>query len=107
MLIQDLDTILFANAITRGYFGAVDRSELEGRSILSIIHPDGMLSTMERVAFVFATHQRIREVPIKLKRLDGGIVHAVSDAYPIRAEGRWGALIVGEVVREEDTASRR
>jgi len=102
MLIQDLDTVLFANAITREYLKAHDRSQIEGRPVLSFIHPDGVLATIERVAFVFATHQQMRDVPLKLKAVDGGVIHAIGDAYPIRVNGRWGALITGNLVRRGD-----
>ncbi|MDR3685862.1 MAG: PAS domain-containing protein [Coriobacteriia bacterium] len=107
MLIQDLDTILFANALTRGYLAANERSQIEGRPVLSFIHPDGVMATIERVAFVFATHQQMRDVPLKLKAVDGGVVHARGDAYPIRVNGRWGALIVGELLRRTDDESER
>jgi hypothetical protein len=104
MLIQDLDTILFANATTRGYLAAEKRSQIEGMPVLSFVHPDGIMSTIERVAFVFATHQQMRDVPLKLKAVGGGVVHAKGDAYPIRVNGRWGALIVGGLVRHGEDA---
>lgn len=107
MLIQDLDTILFANAITREHLHARDRSQIEGQPVLSFVHPDGVLATIERVAFVFATHQQMRDVPLKLKAVDGGVIHAIGDAYPIRVNGRWGALIVGSVVRRGDEVRDR
>ena len=104
MLIQDLDTVLFANAMTRRYLAAEDRSQIEGQPVLSFVHSDGVLATIERVAFVFATHQQMRDVPLKLKAVDGVVVHAKGDAYPIRVNGRWGALIVGELLRTADDA---
>ena len=106
ILIQDIDTILFANAAARGHLAASDRSQLEGRHIMSIIHPDGMLATIERVGFVFATRQKLTAVPLKLKTLDGRTIHAEGDAYPLKASGRWGVLVLGRFVRDGETAQR-
>jgi PAS domain-containing protein len=100
MLIQNLDTIVFVNAAARGFLRASDRSQIEGRSVMSIVHPDGVRAAIERVVFVFATHQGLRDVPLKLKALDGSVFHAEADAYPVRAESRWGALIVGRFLRD-------
>lgn len=102
VLIQDLDTILFVNASGRGYLGAADRGQIEGRPIVSFIHADGLIATIERVIFVFATHQKVRNVPLKLKACDGRVVYAEGDAYPMQANGRWGVLVVGKFLRDSD-----
>jgi len=99
ILIQDQDTILFANAAARAHLGATDRSQIEGHPIMSIVHADGLSAAIERVGFVFATHQRLRRVPVKLRALDGRILHVEADAYPLRAGGQTAALLVGRVVR--------
>jgi PAS domain-containing protein len=100
MLIQDLDTIVFVNAAARRFLRASDRAQIEGQSVMSIVHPDGVRAAIERVVFVFATHQGLRDVPLKLTALDGTVFHAEADAYPVRAENRWGALIVGRFLRD-------
>ena len=102
MLIQDMDTVLFVNALAREYMCAADWCDIEGRPILSFVHRDGLISAIERVAFVFATHQRVHGVPLKLQTVTGSVIHALGDAYPMRVNGHWGALIVGQFLREGD-----
>jgi PAS domain-containing protein len=99
ILMQDLTTILFANAITREYLRANASDELVGKPIVSIIHSDGLASALERMVFFFATRQNVRRVPIKLKALDGHAFHADSDAYPLFVEGKVAALIAGRFLR--------
>jgi hypothetical protein len=65
-----------------------------------------LIATLERVVFVFATHQPLRQVPLKLKAVDGSPFHAEGDAYPMRAGNRWGALIVGRFIRWADEEAR-
>jgi PAS domain-containing protein len=99
LLIQDVDTILFANAAARVLLRASDRSKVEGQPIMSIVHADGLVAAIERVGFVFATHQRLRRVPVKLRALDGHIFHVESDAYPLSEGGAAAALLVGRFLR--------
>jgi PAS domain-containing protein len=99
ILIHDLDTILFVNAAARPFFRATDRMQVEGRPITAVVHPDGVLATLERVVFFFATRQRLRGVPVKMKAVDGTAFHVEGDAYPILAGNRWGALVVGRFIR--------
>jgi hypothetical protein len=106
MMIQTLDTIVYANRQAREHMRANDRSDLEGRSVQSIVHPDGIVSAIERVLFVFATQQRLTDVPVKLKAIDGSIVHAIADAYPMRTSRGWAALISGAPVRAAEQTSR-
>jgi PAS domain-containing protein len=99
ILMQDLTTILLANAIAREYLRVDDPDGLLGKPIVSIIHSDGVASALERMVFFFATRQPVRRVPIKLKALDGHAFHADSDAYPLLVDGKLAAMIVGRFLR--------
>jgi len=99
ILIQDETTIFFANTTARAILGAGGSDRLEGRPITSIIHSDGLFSAVERMGFFFATRQKIRNVPIKLRTLDGRVLHAEADAYPLRVGAKIAALMVGRPVR--------
>jgi PAS domain S-box-containing protein len=104
-LIQSLDTILYVNRVARERLGVGERSEIEGHSVMSIVHPDGLFSAAQRIAFVFGAHQPVYEVPTKLRCPDGRSVHIVADAYPVNADGRWAAFIMARSVRESELRS--
>ncbi len=105
VIVQDVDTILFANRVARDLLGVTERTEIEGRPILSIAHPDGLLSAIQRVAFVFGAHQPLHRVPTKLKGDDGRVLHVTADAYPIKADGHWAALLMARAVREAEPST--
>ena len=100
VLIQDVDTILFANAAARSYVGASKGTKLEGAPIASIVHPDGLDAMFERVRFVFEAQHRLQGVPVKLRTPDGRSLHVVADAYPVESDGLRAALIVATSVSE-------
>jgi hypothetical protein len=99
VMLQDEKTILFANATARSYLRAVDKEQLEGAPITSILHSDGVFSAIERMGFFFATHQKISRVPVKLRALDGHIFHVEADAYPLHVGEQRAALLLGRFVR--------
>ena len=100
IMIQDVDTILFANKAARDHLGSRVREDLEGKPIMSIVHPDGLFAAMQRVAFAFATRQHLTSVPTKLRCADGRVLHVTADAYPIAAAGSWAAVLVARSMRE-------
>ena len=102
MVLQSVDTIIFANRAARDHLGVSEPTELEGQPILSIVHPDGLFSTIQRVAFVFAAHQPLHSVPTKLRCADGRVLHVTADAYPVKASGHWAAILVTRSYRESD-----
>jgi PAS domain S-box-containing protein len=105
IIIQDVDTILFANRIARDRLGVSERTDLEGQPIMSIAHPDALLAAVQRVAWVFGTHQSVHNVPTKLRCPDGRALHVIADANPINAQGYWAAVLVTRSVRESEPLS--
>lgn len=100
ILIQDFDTILFANAAARTYLQTPEGDRVEGQPIAAIVHPDGMDAMVERVQFVFDTQHTLRGVPVKVRTFDGRPFHTVADAYPIQSDGVLAALILATSVSE-------
>jgi PAS domain S-box-containing protein len=101
VIVHTSTALLFANAIARQQLGAQTLEEITGRPMLSVIHPESLLSTMERGLFFFATRQPIRNVPIKLRGLNGATLRVSADAYPVRSGAKSVALVMG--VDDEDS----
>jgi PAS domain-containing protein len=93
--IEDAETIIFLNRTALGILGAVSPDDLEGSHNLSVSHADAVESRKERLDFFFSTRQVLRDVPVKLQGVGGHTVYARGDVYPIEAEGRPAALIIG------------
>jgi len=100
ILIQDVETILYANAAARFFLHRADGLGIEGEPIASIVHPDGMDAMVERVRFVFETQHRLFNVPVKIRTPDGRPLHVVADAYPVHAGDVSAAVILATSVSE-------
>ena len=83
------------NRSARSLVRAHDRSQVEGQPSTALSHNDSLSARVERLEFVFKTGQAVRDVPIKLRTVDGTPIHTKGDVYPISADGVRLALIVG------------
>ena len=95
VIVHTATELLFANALARQQLGAESIQEIAGRPMLSVLHPDSVLPALQRGVFFWATRQPILNVPVKLRGLNGSVMRATADAYPVKAGATSVALVVG------------
>ena len=87
-IVTDGCVVLFANAEARRLFRCEDRSQVEGRSVLEIVHPDGHHSMKLRAEILLNASQRLRGLPVKLVALDGSTFSLVVEATTVEYQGK-------------------
>lgn len=99
VIVHDVDNIFYTNLAAQKFFGASERSHLEGLEISSIVHPYDREAGAQRRALVLQHDHVYERVPLKLLSLQGQPLYLeVSarrifvDGVPlILAVGRWGS----------------
>jgi PAS domain S-box-containing protein len=94
------DALVYLNPEATRVFGVTDPSQLLGRSVDEIIHPDEHPRARERRAMMRSTGQRAPLTVMKFLRADGKPVLLEVRATPIEYEGRMSIVAVGRDVTE-------
>ena len=98
VLIHDHQRILYANIAALGVLGARDESQVVGRPIAEIVHPDGAQAGAARRQFVMEHGHAITGVPLKLMGVDGIVRYVTADAQAIHFAGDQTAILVTAVL---------
>jgi PAS domain S-box-containing protein len=97
--------LLFVNPHVCQIMGATNKSQLEGRQILDLIHPDYHSRVIEQVKKV-ATGEQIAPAEEKLIRLDGTVAVVEVHTLPVIYEGQAAIQIVVRDRSEEKRTER-
>jgi len=93
VLIHDADRILFVNAAARRFLRAESPTDLVGRPIQTIVHPDGYSAGVERRRILNDTGTPLAETPIKLVALDGTALYARGVGIPLQTSAGKAILV--------------
>ncbi|GLC27830.1 hybrid sensor histidine kinase/response regulator [Roseisolibacter agri] len=88
------DRIQLVNDAARRQLGAASASQLVGRPLLDLVHPDAKPSAAERLRHVLAAEEPASAVELPFRRLDGQEVHGELAATAFEFEGRAATLMV-------------
>ncbi|MDQ7247930.1 PAS domain S-box protein [Dongia sedimenti] len=94
------DILVYLNPEATKVFGVADPSQLLGRKVEEIIHPDERARARERRAMMRGTGRRAPLTVMKFMRADGKPVLLEVKASPIEYEGRPSIVAVGRDVTE-------
>jgi len=98
IIIHEYDEILFANAAACRALRAADTCELVGASITSFVHRDGREAGQQRRELVLEHGQVIRDLPVKLKGVDGSTLYARVSGKRIEWGNRTAILLCASSV---------
>lgn len=87
-------TIVLANEAALEVFGAEKESDLLGRSIFDLMHPDMIPTAVENQRRVFSDSVETRRMEQKRLRLDGEEFWASVSITPLDWKGEAGALVI-------------
>ncbi len=93
------DRIVFANQACVKLLGAFEPSQLVGKRVLDVIHPDSQEKVRERVASIRATNQAVPTIEERFVGLDGQPVEVEVTAAPIRFEGNPAIQVIATDIR--------
>jgi PAS domain S-box-containing protein len=86
IIIHAQHEILFANEAAHRVLRAQSPNALIGNDVTAIVHPDGLEAGHERRKLVLESGQTLRDVPVKLRAIDGTTLYATCEAKRIE----WG-----------------
>ena len=86
--------IAFANQACVSLLGAVTASQLIGRSVFELIHPESLALVQGRIATIQATGHPAPPIEERIVRLDGTVIDVEAAAAPITFEGKPALQII-------------
>jgi PAS domain S-box-containing protein len=101
VIIHGPETILYANPAACHALHAPSSDALEGIDIGSLVHPDGHEAGRQRRTLVLQHGQQLRDVPVKLRAMDGTTLYARVDAKRIQWAQDAAILILARFVASE------
>jgi PAS domain S-box-containing protein len=99
ILIHQAGRVEYANQACLELFGARDASELIGRSVMELVHPDYVEGIKERIRQL-QSGSSVAIAEEKLLRLDGTEIVAEIAAIPIEYNGKPAVQVIGRNVTE-------
>jgi len=101
IVIHAQQEILFANEAARHVLRAEGPNSLVGIDVTTIVHPDGLEAGHERRKLVLESGQTLRDVPLKLRALDGTTLYAKCEAKRIEWGDGAAILIVATDIKSD------
>ena len=86
--------IVFANPAALGMLRAKSDSELLGKSILDVVHPDSREAVKKRIGDMMMNKQSAPMVEEKILRVDGSVLDAEVQAAYIEYDGKPSVMVV-------------
>ncbi|MBW3671550.1 MAG: PAS domain S-box protein, partial [Acidobacteria bacterium] len=106
VLIHDAGEIRFVNSAGIRLLGAKSSSDLVGRSVLSILHPDDRKSVQTRIEGILSRNLDVQGVRERFLTADGEEIVTEVTASRFPAEGERAVLVVARDVGERDRAEQ-
>ncbi|MGE0875517.1 MAG: ATP-binding protein [Burkholderiales bacterium] len=100
VFVQSDGRFVFANPKAVALFGARSESELLGRQVLDLLHPDFHELVRERMRRLNEDRSDVAPLEERWLRLDGTLVDCEAVAAPIEHEGRPAALVLLQEIAE-------
>jgi len=101
VLIHDSEMIVYVNEAAAKALLAGSPSDIVGKSILSIVHPDAHEAAVQRINMVFEEGHAMSDVPLKMLTVSGIVAHAEVNSTRIFDGGRPFALVSTPGLRYE------
>lgn len=98
MMIHNHEFVLYANRAALRVLGASDYSQIEGRPLSDIVHPDGAEAGAARRQIVMEHGHSVTNVPVKLVGVDGVARYAIASGLPITYGDNEQAILVTAVL---------
>ncbi|PKQ36854.1 MAG: hypothetical protein CVT59_10730 [Actinobacteria bacterium HGW-Actinobacteria-1] len=98
-ILHNEEQVLYANPAALRLYGARDLSEMVGKNIFELAHPDSESAARERVALIYTRGLDGQRLATKIVTLDGRALNCVVTAYPLHLLGR--DLIITVVMSTE------
>jgi len=98
ILVHDHDCVLYVNRAALSALGARDSTQIEGRPIAEIVHPDGAEAGTARRRIVLEQGHAVTDVPVKLLGVDGVTRYAIATGRPVRYGNAEKAVLVTAVI---------
>ncbi len=98
--------LVFANPAGAKLIGAKDSSEVMGKPIAEIIHPDNLQSSSQRIQRMFAGETGLYPVEDRYLRLDGSEVPVEVMAVPLMYEGNMAVQVIVQDITERKQAEK-
>src|SRR5215203_558702 len=94
LFVQSDEKIIFINSAGVKLFGAADPSELIGKEVRELVHPDDWQTVQQRMRRLHEDNKPAPFIEQKLVRLDGGFVDVEIAAAPLIFEGKRAAQVI-------------
>ncbi|HNA27895.1 MAG TPA: PAS domain S-box protein, partial [Nitrospira sp.] len=98
--------IIFSNQACAKLLGAIAPSQLFGKPMFEIIHPDSHTQVKARIAAIRATNQASPPVEEKFVALDGSVIDVEVAAAPIMFEGKPTIQVIATDIRARKELER-
>jgi len=95
VMVHDKSTVLYVNPAACRVFRASDASQLVGRPISDLVHPDGRPAGEERRRMVIDDGTTFTSLRVKLLAIDGTVVYASGHGQRITYNGTPAILVTG------------
>ncbi|MBV9496162.1 MAG: PAS domain S-box protein [Acidobacteria bacterium] len=99
VLVHTAGTIVYANEAAVRLFGALDRSEIVGRRVMSFVHPDSREAVQERIRALSAEQDVVPLAAEKLLDLRGRTVDVEVVGFAIQFEGQPSVQVIARDLR--------
>ena len=93
------DRVVYANQACVKLFGAIAPSQLFGKAVLDLVHPESHAQIQNRIAAMRATNQAVPMIEERFVGLDGSIIEVEVAAAPIMFEGKPAIQVIATDVR--------
>ncbi len=98
ILIHDHQCILYVNRVALQTLGARDSTQIEGRPLSEIVHPDGAEAGAARRHIIMEHGHAVTDVPVKLVGIDGVTRYAIATGRRVHYKDAQQAILVTAVV---------
>lgn len=98
VLVHDFSTILYVNTAACRAFRADEPSQLVGRQVAELVHPDGRAAGEQRRKMVLDQGATFTRLDVKLLALDGSVIYASGHGQRITFNGSPAIMVTGEVL---------
>lgn len=100
------DRIVFTNQACAKLLGAIAPSQLFGKTVLEIIHPESHPKVRQRIAKIRATNQPVPSTEERFVGLSGSIIDVEVAAAPIMFEGQPAIQVIATDIRARKDLER-
>lgn len=97
VMVHDDSVVLYVNPAACRAFRADDASQLVGRALSELVHPDGRAAGEQRRRMVLEQGTTFSRLDVKLLALDGSVVYANGHGQKITYNGVPAIMVTGHI----------